>query len=1080
MKNIGLERVKELQKHVDRIRNICIMAHVDHGKTTLADSLVASNGIISQKLVGKLRYMDSRVDEQERGITMKSSSIALYYLKDEKDYLINLIDSPGHVDFSSEVSTAVRICDGAIILVDVLEGVCPQTKVSLKQAWLENIKPVLVFNKIDRLILERQLTPLDAYIHLTQVLEQVNAVIGELFTSDVLLKEDEQPKSATESGDMYANWSSGLDAADDSECYFSPDQGNVIFASAIDGWGFSVKKFAKLYSQKLGIDESQLQQGIWGDYYLNKKTMQIVKGAQEKAKKPLFVQFIFENIWSLYDTILIRKDTDKLLKIVESLNLEMKQRDLRQTDARAKLQIVFSQWLPLAEAVLSMVCTECPAPNELSDKKVEKLLSSSNQPFQNLPPQSQALKSEFLKCSSSDETPLVIFVSKMFPVERKCLPVNKQQPLTMEEIARRRELIAKAKLAREAGITPSTEKKEPEKTDGSETANSKLASVASDKETVVSAEKVEESEHVFVAFARVYCGCARKGAEVFVLGPKHNPALALKMAEMGHVIDDKLTLQNLSQGQHIMRAKLSDLYLLMGRELESLDEVPAGNVFGIGGLEDYIVKTGTLSTELACPAFSELNLMAVPILRVAVEPVHPAELPKLMKGLKILNQADACVQVIIQETGEHVLVTAGEVHLQRCIDDLEQRYAKIKVRASEPIVPFRETIVPPPSVDMVNEAITPSQPQPMKKEGDKDGTSELITMKTANSQSTIILKAVPLPQDVTKFLENNSELIKIIYKSTSIEKKSVSESLVTDEMNLMNLEEKDLLLDEKTASTVKSFKEKLRGMFKEAGEPWSENSVDEIWSFGPRCCGPNILVNQISSYKERSIWEKVEAHQSNPLTEYDSSFIGGFQLATLAGPLCEEPMMGVAFVVQDWTVDFSEFRPTNLAFGPLSGQIMSAVKDGCRKAFQAQPQRLMAAMYSCSILVSAEVLGKMYGVLGKRHGRVLHGDLSEGSSSFNVTAVLPVVESFSFAPEIRRQTSGLASPQLVFSHWEVIDIDPFWEPSTMEEYLHYGEKADSENRARIYMNAVRKRKGLSISEKLVEHAEKQRTLSKNK
>lgn len=164
---------------------------------------------------------------------------------------------------------------------------------------------------------------------------------------------------------------------------------------------------------------------------------------------------------------------------------------------------------------------------------------------------------------------------------------------------------------------------------------------------MVSAEKAEESEHVSVAFARVYCGCARKGAEVFVLGPKHNPALALKMAEMGHVIDDKLTLQNLSQGQHIMRAKFSDLYLLMGRELESLDEVPAaaGNVFGIGGLEDYIVKTGTLSTELACPAFKESNLMAVPILRVAVEPVHPAELPKLLKGLKILNQADACVRV---------------------------------------------------------------------------------------------------------------------------------------------------------------------------------------------------------------------------------------------------------------------------------------------------------------------------------------------------------------------------------------------------------------------------------------------------
>ncbi|KAL0270763.1 UNVERIFIED_CONTAM: hypothetical protein PYX00_008062 [Menopon gallinae] len=122
----------------------------------------------------------------------------------------------------------------------------------------------------------------------------------------------------------------------------------------------------------------------------------------------------------------------------------------------------------------------------------------------------------------------------------------------------------------------------------------------------------------------------------------------------------------------------------------------------------------------------------------------------------------------------------------------------------------------------------------------------------------------------------------------------------------------------------------------------------------------------------------------------------------------------------------------------------------------------------------------MYAVLGRRHGRVLHGDMNQGSASFFVTAVLPVVESFAFASEIRKQTSGLAVPQLVFSHWEVIDIDPFWSPRTEEEYLHYGEKADSENRARKYMDAVRRRKGLAVEEKLVEFAEKQRTLSKNK
>ena len=118
----------EFLTNTDNIRNICILAHVDHGKTTIADSLIASNGIISHRMAGKMRYLDNRQDEQERGITMKSSSIALKYC-DESDskYLVNLVDTPGHVDFCGEVSAAVRLCDGALIVVDVVEGICPQT-----------------------------------------------------------------------------------------------------------------------------------------------------------------------------------------------------------------------------------------------------------------------------------------------------------------------------------------------------------------------------------------------------------------------------------------------------------------------------------------------------------------------------------------------------------------------------------------------------------------------------------------------------------------------------------------------------------------------------------------------------------------------------------------------------------------------------------------------------------------------------------------------------------------------------------------------------------------------------------------
>ncbi|CAH2049328.1 unnamed protein product, partial [Iphiclides podalirius] len=123
---------------------------------------------------------------------------------------------------------------------------------------------------------------------------------------------------------------------------------------------------------------------------------------------------------------------------------------------------------------------------------------------------------------------------------------------------------------------------------------------------------------------------------------------------------------------------------------------------------------------------------------------------------------------------------------------------------------------------------------------------------------------------------------------------------------------------------------------------------------------------------------------------------------------------------------------------------------------------------------------RLYAALGRRGGRVLGSDLQSGSSSFRVSGLLPVSESFRFALDLRTHTSGLAAPQLWFSHFEVIDIDPFWQPRTEEEYLHWGEKWDGVNQAKVYMDSVRRRKGLATDKQLVQHAEKQRTLSKNK
>ena len=193
------------------IRDIGIIAHIDHGKTTMTDSLLAEAGLLSPKIAGEARALDYLEEEQKRGITIKTANISLLHETEGKSYIINLIDTPGHVDFTGKVTRALRAIDGAVVVVDAVEEVMVQTETVTRQALNERVRPVLFINKVDRLIRELKLSPEETQKKLLRVIRDYNNLI------DVYGEPQFKEK-----------WK--VDAA----------KGSVAFGSARENWALSV------------------------------------------------------------------------------------------------------------------------------------------------------------------------------------------------------------------------------------------------------------------------------------------------------------------------------------------------------------------------------------------------------------------------------------------------------------------------------------------------------------------------------------------------------------------------------------------------------------------------------------------------------------------------------------------------------------------------------------------------------------------------------------------------------------------------------------------------------------------------
>ncbi|MEM3883428.1 MAG: GTP-binding protein, partial [Methanothrix sp.] len=237
-KEYVVEEITKIMSDLDNIRNVAIIAHVHHGKTTLTDSLLARAGLISKAVAGDVLYTNYEAIEKDRRMTIKSANISLGFVYKEKDYIINLIDTPGHVDFGGHVTRSMRAVDGVVLVVDPVEVVMPQTETVLRQALKEKAKPVLFVNKVDRLLTELRLTPEQTFERLLKLINDINKLISQFAPEEFAEK-----------------WQ------------VSVEKGSVAFGSAAKKWAISKPimdkykvTFKDIFALTAAGDEKKLQE----------------------------------------------------------------------------------------------------------------------------------------------------------------------------------------------------------------------------------------------------------------------------------------------------------------------------------------------------------------------------------------------------------------------------------------------------------------------------------------------------------------------------------------------------------------------------------------------------------------------------------------------------------------------------------------------------------------------------------------------------------------------------------------------------------------------------------------------------
>ena len=558
----------DLMNYPEQIRNIAFAGHLHHGKTALMDMLVLETHDLSDMLdkrIGRrkdeqLRYTDVHILERERGLSIKAAPMSLVLQGTKgKSHLINILDTPGHVNFVDEVASSLRLVDGVVLVVDVVEGVQINTEQIIKYAVLEDLPLTLVVNKMDRLILELKLPPTDAYFKLKHVIEEVNTVI-----ENALPGQGEKRR-------------------------LSPEKGNVLFACSSMGWCFTLQSFARMYADTYpGINTLEFARRLWGDIFFNPKKRSFTRKPIEERAKRSFVNFILEPIYKLYSHT-ISESPEDLKDTLATLGITLKPSQYK-TDATVLLKLVCERFFGPANGFVDMVVENIPSPVEAAENKLKRYYTG---------PLDSKIAKSMVQCNQ--DGPLVVQVSKLF--------------------------------------------------------NTSDASG-------------------FQAFGRVMSGTAHSGQQVRVLGE-------------GYSIDDE---------EDMSMATISDVWIAETRYNIPTDGVPAGNWVLLGGIDNSIVKSATvvppkLEDDEDAYIFKPITHFTESVFKVAVEPINPSELPKMLDGLRKINKSYPLVTTKVEESGEHVILGTGELYMDCVLHDLRRLYAEMEIKVSDPVTRFCETVV---------------------------------------------------------------------------------------------------------------------------------------------------------------------------------------------------------------------------------------------------------------------------------------------------------------------------------------------------------------------------------------------------